>query len=86
MRNRWAGEHQRGMRTDEDEKQELSVTLSPPKKMTISLCHRQQKNAEKTGNIVWRYPKLKEEKKKIYNLAFRNKFSMSFLLDLEDLM
>ena len=30
--------------------------------------------------------KLKDDIKKIYNLAFRNKFSMSFLLDLEDLM
>ena len=76
------------MRMDEEEKQELSVTLCPPsqKKMTISLCYRQQRNTEETGKVVWRYPKSKGRYKKIYDMAFRNKFSMSFLLDLEDLM
>ena len=82
--NRLVEEYREQMRIDEKEEQETEITLPPVKRRrTVFPTDSRgiQTQLEKLSEDI---QELKSEIKKFLDLAFRHKFSVSFLLELEE--
>ena len=82
--NRLVEEHQEQMRMDGEEEQEIEITLPPTNRRrtvfptdSTGIQTQLEKLSEDTQ-------KVKSEIKKLHDLAFRHKFSVSILLELEE--
>ena len=58
-------DHREQIRMDGEEGQEIEITLTPIKRRRTVFPHRQQRNSDVTGKVIWRYPRSKERDKKV---------------------
>ena len=82
--NRLAEEHQEQMRIDGEEEQEIEITLPPIKRRRTDFpadSRGIQTELEKLSEDI---QEVKSKIKKFHDLVLRHKFSVSFLLELEE--
>ena len=82
--NRLVEEHRERMRMDGEEKQEIEITLPPIKRRQIVFPTDNKGIQTQLEMLSEDIQEVKSEIKKFHDLAFRHKFSVSFLLELEE--
>ena len=82
--NRLVEEHQERMRMDGEEEQEIKITLPPIKGIQTVFPTDSRGIKTQLEKLSKDIQEVKGEVKKIHDLAFRHKFSASFLLESEE--
>ena len=82
--NRLVEQHRERMRIDGEEEQEIEITLPPIKRRQTVFPTDSRGIQTKLEKLSKGIQEVKGEIKKFHDLAFRHKFSASFLLELEE--
>ena len=82
--DRLVEEHREQMRMDEEEEQEIEITLPPIKRRQTVFPTDSREIQTQLEKLSENIQEVKGEIKKFHGLAFRHKFSASFLLELEE--
>ena len=82
--NRLAEEHQEQMRIDGEEEQEIEIMLPPIKRRQTVFPTDSREIQTQLEKLSEDIQEVKSKIKMFHALAFRNKFSVSFLLELEE--
>ena len=82
--NRLVEEHREQMRIDGEEEQEIEITLPPIKRRRTVFPTDSRGIQTRLEKLSEDIQEVKREIKKFHDLAFRHKFSVSFLLELEE--
>ena len=82
--DRLVEEHREQMRMDGEEEQEIEITLPPIKRRQTVFPTDSREIQTQLEKLSENIQEVKGEIKKFHGLAFRHKFSSSFLLELEE--